>query len=137
MKRADLAVELRKRGQSVGGAKGVLLERLRSALKNKIPVGKKKRGIKKVEIPKTGPTGKETAGFSEGAYWKPLVPSSIVEEPLNLSFKTAVRAPTVPADEADVVPVKHDFAEVFDRPIFSGTVEKVVMHRNGRVSLDK
>jgi hypothetical protein len=36
-----------------------------------------------------------------------------------------------------VVPVKHDFAEVFDRPIFNRTIEKVVMHRNGRVSLDK
>jgi hypothetical protein len=136
MKRADLIVELRSRGQVVGGTKGVLLDRLRLALKNKIPIGKK-RGIKKVENPKTGSTGNEVSGFAQGAYWKPLVPSSVVEEPTNLAFKTAVRAPTVPADEADVVPVKHDFAEVFDRPIFSGTYEKVVTHRNGRVRLDK
>jgi hypothetical protein len=135
MKRAAIAVELRKRGQVVGGTKLILLDRLRLALANKIPVGKKKRGIKKVENP-TGKTGNETAGFATGSYWQPLEPSSIVDEPLNPSFTTAVRAPTIPVGEADVVPVKHDFAEVFDRPRFSGTYERVVTHRNTRVRYD-
>ena len=107
MKRAAIAVELRKRGQVVGGTKLILLDRLRLALANKIPVGKKKRGIKKVENP-TGKTGNGTAGFATGSYWQPLEPSSIVDEPLNSSFTTAVRAPTIPVGEADVVPVKHD-----------------------------
>jgi hypothetical protein len=64
------------------------------------------------------------------------VPSSIVDKPLNPSFTTATRVPTVPVNEADVVPVKHNFAEVFDRPRFSGTYERVIKHRNTRVRYD-
>jgi hypothetical protein len=51
MKRADITVELRKRGQVVGGRKPILLDQLRLALKNKKAGGKKKRGVKKVENP--------------------------------------------------------------------------------------
>jgi hypothetical protein len=64
------------------------------------------------------------------------VPSSIVQEPQNPSFKTATRAPPIPANKANIVSVKHDFAKVFDWSVFKGTYEKVVTHRNGRVRLD-
>jgi hypothetical protein len=86
MTRAVIVVELRKRRQVVGGTKPILLDRLRLALMNKVPIGKK-RGIKKVENP-TGKTGNETAGFAPGSFWQPLVPSAIVDEPLNPSFTT-------------------------------------------------
>jgi hypothetical protein len=136
MKRSDLVEELKKRGQVVGGKnKEVLLDRLRLALKKKMPVGKKRVLHKKVENPKTDKKRDETAGFAPGSYWQPLVPSSIAAEPLNPSF-TTTRAPTIPVGEADFVSVKHDFAEVFNRPIFSGTYERVVTHRNTRVRYD-
>jgi hypothetical protein len=138
MKRSVLVEELKKRGQVVSGKKDVLLDRLRLALEKKMRVGKNKKrapGFKIVENPKMDKTRNETAGFLPGSYWKTLVPSSTVAEPLNPSF-TKPRAPTIPADEADVVPVKHDFAEVFERPRFSGSYERAITQRNGRQSYD-
>jgi hypothetical protein len=43
------------------------------------------------------------------------------------------RAPTVPEEEADVVKLKHDFAEKFDRPLFTGTSwGEQLYHKNGK-----
>ncbi len=64
------------------------------------------------------------------------MPSSIVDEPLNPSFTTAIRVSSIPVGEANVIPMKHGFAEVFDWPRFSGTYERVVTHRNTRVRYD-
>ena len=60
--------------------------------------------------------------FSKDAYWQYLVPlEEVVPEPDNPTFKTP-RAPTMAEDEAMFVPVKHNFDETFDRPVFTGKV---------------
>jgi hypothetical protein len=113
-----------------------LLKRLQQALARKVKVsifgpihtdkgttGKKKAGLN------------DMAGFAPGAYWEQLKPKDVpVEEPLN-TIRNA-RAPTVPENEAGSVPVKHDFAETFDRPIFSGKKQVQKTHRNNRKMFD-
>jgi hypothetical protein len=53
----------------------------------------------------------ERHGYQPGTYWKGLEPAKEpVEEPDN---PTHFHAPTIPADEADVVPVKFNFNATF------------------------
>jgi hypothetical protein len=59
---------------------------------------------------------------------------AIVEEPGN-TIRNA-RAPTVPRDEATSVPIKHNFTETFDRPIFSGKQQVQKMHNNNKKVFD-
>jgi Transposase IS4 len=95
-----------------------LQERLKLAISNGVKVSifgdlsKKKDGRKKAAVT-------DMAGFAPGSHWLPLQPQEETAlEPLNV-LATA-RAPTVPREEADTVPVKHNFSETFDRPLFHG-----------------
>jgi len=73
----------------------------------------------------------DLSGFTPGSYWESLSPEvTAVEEPENTINNP--RAPTVPADESDVVPVKHNYAERFDRPVFGGRKFVPKKHTNGR-----
>ena len=138
MKKNELTDELKKRGCPVHGNKGVLLERLRDALKDKKPIlsqsalqaaatknKKKKKAVKEI-----------LDYFAKTAYWKPLSPNiEAVEEPANPTF-TNPRAPTIDERDAQFVPVKHNFAETFDRPVFQAKHNEIVL-TGGRSSKKK
>jgi hypothetical protein len=75
--------------------------------------------------------------FKEGTRWKVLVANSeAVPEPENPNFACA-RAPTVPADEAANVPVKHNFDERFEQPPFTATYETEETFGNGRLKYNR
>jgi len=59
--------------------------------------------------------------------------AEVVEEPENTIVNP--RAPTAPADEAEEVPVKHNFGERFDRPVFGGRKCVPKRHANGRQAI--
>ena len=85
---------------------------------------------KKKVLPKTNKLDGMTS-FHPDAYWRELFPKEApVEEPLNASFKIA-RAPTILPEEAEFVPVKHDFTERFKVPDFTGTSVKYEKNRGG------
>ena len=52
-----------------------------------------------------------------------------VEEPDNAA--PLMHAPTIPVEDAEFVPQKHNFAERFDRECFVGTEKVPKLHRNG------
>ncbi|CAB9519576.1 unknown protein [Seminavis robusta] len=108
-----------------------LLERLREALKTEVKVRIFGDVIRKSEKKKDKRKNDDLSEFAPGSYWEPLNPKEeAVEEPEN-TIRNA-RAPTVPADEAGSVPVKHNFAETFDRPIFTGKRTVPKYHSNGK-----
>jgi hypothetical protein len=138
MGKKELTVELKKRGQAINGKKGDLYNRLQKALDAKVAVAKPTEFKKKAKIKKATPPD-NLNGFAPGSYWLPLVPiEAPIDEPENPNFLKA-RAPTVPEDEAEVVKLKHDFSEKFDRPIFTGThlSDKLETHENGKVIKDE
>ena len=53
----------------------------------------------------------------------------VVEEPTD-SFKNRC-APTIPAEEGHLVPIKHNFKETFDCPIFCGR-RRIIMKWVGK-----
>ena len=61
--------------------------------------------------------------FFNGEHLVPL--TEVVEEPDNPTFKNP-RAPTIEEDEAQFVPVKHDFDITFDRPVFTGKASNLL-----------
>jgi hypothetical protein len=98
--------------------KPALKERLILAMENKVMVtvfgeqSKKTKGGKKAAVI-------DMTGFAPGSHWVPLLPDKeAVVEPVNTLANA--RAPTVPRDEAFTVPIKHNFNETFDRPLFQG-----------------
>ena len=108
---------MKKRGHPILGNKGVLVERLISALVKKIPIG---NGNK----PKPNKSDKNKSGggikwFPDTAYWRVLKPKNeTVDEPNNAIFKNP-RAPTITEEDAKYVPTKHDFDTHIERPVFT------------------
>lgn len=79
---------------------------------------------------------KELSGFPSTARWVPLEPlTDAVAEPENPNFRLP-RAPTVPVEDASIVPQKHDFQEKYTRPSFKGTLKSPMKARNGRFKKD-
>ena len=120
--------ELKKRQLKVGGNKKSLQERLLTALESNVPTGKqitvqeKCKSKEKEEIP---------VGFPSTVYWKLLNhESECVDEPSNPTFK-APRAPTHPDRDALKVPMKYNFAETFDRPVWQGRMESPMTFASG------
>ena len=63
-------------------------------------------------------TRNELSGFPSTAFWELLTPNPVpVKEPDNI---TNFRAPTIPESDANVIPAKYNYNEVFDRPPFVG-----------------
>lgn len=118
--------------------KDALQERLKIGLEKKLPVrifGEAaqdlREGKKKKKTAVTGKKADDLTGFAPGCYWETLTAmTATVEEPDN-SVPNA-RAPTVPKKDADRVPIKHNFAEEFDRPPFLGSKTAPAHHNNGR-----
>ena len=137
MKVPELKLELKKRGQPVGGNKSVLQRRLEVALSKKLPVINNGETTSKKKFLAKKKTATGISAFAEGAYWKVLTPKDeLVEEPLNATFRNP-RAPTIEERDAQLVPMKHDFDIKIDRPPFLGTVDKVVMTKGRRGSVLK
>jgi SAP domain len=119
MKVSDIKTSLIERGLAHSGNKKTLIERLKKAM------------VDKVKIVRSGKKPDDLKGFAQGACWRELLPEeTIVEEPTN-SFKA--RAPTIPEEDRDFVPVKHNFAEIFDRPVFTGIRLVPIILKNGQV----
>jgi predicted kinase len=77
----------------------------------------------------------QIAGFSVTAKWKVLKHlQEEVQEPVN-TF--ASRAPTVPAEEQAFVPIKHNFAEKFQRQDFTGIDPVSRLHKNKKLVKDR
>ena len=122
MKVSELKYELSRRGQPVGGRKVVLLERLKTAL------------FQQIAIQSTNNNPQQTTdnlnGFSPNAKWRPLVAmEEAVEEPDNAT--PLMHAPTIPVEDAEFIPQKHNFAERFDHECFVGREKVPKFHRNG------
>ena len=47
------------------------------------------------------------------------------------------REPTIPAEDAEIVPQKQNFDEKFDRRQFNGSVEFQQTHQNGRLKFNE
>eukprot|EP00547_Thalassionema_nitzschioides_P014673 CAMPEP_0194238244 /NCGR_PEP_ID=MMETSP0158-20130606/5025_1 /TAXON_ID=33649 /ORGANISM="Thalassionema nitzschioides, Strain L26-B" /LENGTH=863 /DNA_ID=CAMNT_0038972445 /DNA_START=101 /DNA_END=2689 /DNA_ORIENTATION=- len=119
-----LKEELKKRGCPVCGKKAALLERLKNALAQKVPVG---APTKKSNKDKNSTELHEC--FAKGAYWEPLKPlDEVVVEPENPTFKKA-HAPTIDKEDAHFVCSKHNFAEQFDREPFCGTSDEMQLKK--------
>jgi hypothetical protein len=89
-------------------------------------------------VPLTADKKDDVSGFSSTAYWKPLVPmAEAVEEP-NKKFNSQ-HAPSVPAEDAAFVPaVKHNFAKLFEWPVFTGTIKVRAWHKsNNKIKKNK
>ena len=126
MKVSELKSELSKRGQPVFGLKAVLLERLRSALQQRLPNLSSADQVARATD--------DLTGFSATARWRALVPNeAAVEEPQN---NTSLRAPTIPADDAEFIPQKHNFSETFDPELFLGKEKIPKRHKNGHLVLE-
>ena len=132
--------ELQIRGvqfKSTGMKKGDFVQRLKAALAAELVVtifmneAELKEYLKNSKKESTIPKVDDLSGFAPGCYWESLKPEAAsVEEPANAIPNP--RAPTVPLDEAEEVPVKHNFSERFDRPVFAGRKYVPKRHPNGR-----
>ena len=108
-----------KRGQPVSGLKNVLLERLKAALQQRLPL--------LTQADQAACSVDDLTGFSPHARWKALVPNDkAVVDPQNV---TGLHAPTIPEDDAAFVPQKHNFSETFDRAPFLGKEKVPRRHR--------
>ena len=122
MKVSELKYELSRHGQPVNGRKVVLLERLKTAL------------FQQIAIQSTNNNPQQTMdnlnGFSQNAKWRPLVAmEEAVEEPENAA--PLMHAPTIPVEDAEFIPQKHNFAERFDHECFVGKEKVPKLHCNG------
>ena len=74
--------------------------------------------------------------FHPDAVWNELKANeAVVEEPLNPTFRIK-RAPTVPVEDRDCVPIKHNYNEQFDIPDFTGIKTEYEFSRQGNIKND-
>ena len=103
LKVSELKQELAKRGQPVNGLKAVLLERLKAALQQRLPLLS--------QADQAACATDDLKGFSPTARWRPLQPiAHMVKERQNV---VPLCAPTVPEEDAA-------FGETFDCAPFVG-----------------
>ena len=122
MKVSEIKYELSRHGQPVGGRKLVLLERLKMALFQQIPIQSTNNNPQQT-------TG-NLNGFSPNAKWRPLVPMEVaVEEPDNAT--PLMHTPTIPMEDAEFIPQKDNFVERFNHECFVGKEKVPKLHHNG------
>ena len=111
MKVSELKYKLSRRGQPVGGRNVVLLERLKTALFQQIPIQSTNNNPQQ--------TMDNLNEFSPNAKWRPLVAmEEAMEEPDNAA--PLMHTPTIPVEDAKFIPQKYNFAERFNRECFVG-----------------
>ena len=106
--------------------KAVLLERLRSALQQRLPNLSSADQVARATD--------DLTGFLATARWRALVPNEAAVE--ELQNNTSLRAPTIPADDTEFIPQKHNFSETFDRELFLGKEKILKRHKNGHLVLE-
>jgi len=125
------------KGSGPSSRKEELLLRLRDALSQEIKVTIFLTPKQIAEAKKSLPKGSkrvdeiqdDLVAFAPGSHWVPLdAEPEVVLEPVNTIPKA--RAPTVPAWEK--VPVKHNYAHTFDRPVFGGRKNVPKRNVNGK-----
>ena len=122
MKVSEIKYELSRHGQPVGGRKLVLLERLKMALFQQIPIQSTNNNPQQ--------TTDNLNGFSPNAKWRPLVPMEVaVEEPDNAT--PLMHTPTIPVEDAEFIPQKDNFVERFNHECFVGSEKVPKLHHNG------
>ena len=122
MKVSELKYELSRHGQPVGGRKVVLLERLKMALFQQIPIQSTNNNPQQ--------TMDNLNGYSPNVKWRPLVPmEEAMVEPDNAT--PLMHAPTKPVEDAKFVQQKHNFAERFNHECFVGKEKVPKLHCNG------
>ena len=121
MKVADLKAELSKCGMDTKVLKNVLLDCLKQAMVDKVPV------LSNSELQSDN---ERISGFAVTVKWKLLKP---IEEPVAEPDNVVgmLHAPTIPEEDALFVPQKHNFAETFDRSPFVGCQKIPSRHHNG------
>ena len=121
VKVADLKAELSKCRLDTKGLKNVLLDHLKQAMVDKVPV------LSNSELRSDN---ERISGFAETAKWKPLKP---IEEPVAEPDNVVgtLHAPTIPEEDTLFVPQKHNFAETFDCSPFLGCQKIPHRHCNG------
>ena len=114
----NLRAELKKRVLGRGGLKGYLVKRLHQAIIENVPI----KNDQATEVANTNV-------FAAGAYWKVLDPENTdINEP---TTSTNFHKPKVGNDEVTVAK-KRNYARVFDRAPFVGTVEVDKLNRYKR-----
>ena len=137
--RDKIKEQLRIRGQKLSGNKQEMLDRLKKALEEKVPVAGATKSKPKKKKSKSRSDGEKGMGaFPSTSFWKILSPDNEpTAEPSNPTFREP-RAPTVEERDAKYVPVKFNFSSYkFDIPIFSAFVERISRWVNGRDKKDK
>ena len=121
LKASELKSELSKWGRNTTGLKAVLQQQLKEALEQCLPLLS--------QSDQDTHSTNDLTGYSPSAHWKPLIATQkTVEEPHNAS---PVRTVTIPEEDREFVPEKHNFLETFDRAPFIGTENVRRHHRNG------
>ena len=138
LKLKDLRNELKKRLQPTHGKKAELIERLKDALVKQLPVVPLEEQQKKAKNLNSNYNNKNLCDlFAPTAYWEELFPlEDIVDEPENPNFSQP-RAPTIEERDAAFIPVKHNFKEVFDRPVFKATKDVIELGRNNSIKYNR
>ena len=125
MKVAELKTELKRRGCSVTGKKDELVERLVKAIEENVPLVE--------NLPTEKVENLAGDGFSPGAHWELLeCNGEFVEE----NIPNNLRAPTVPLGER-VLQKKRNYAQKFDRMVFTGKTLLPARYKNGALKKDK
>ena len=122
LKVVELKSELAKCSQPVSGLKNVLLESLKAALQQRLPL--------LTQVDQAACSVDDLTGFSPNACWKALVLND--ESVVELQIVTGLCAPTIPEDDATFVPQKHNFSETFDRAPFGVTGMETLSYKMGR-----
>jgi len=136
-----LKIELKMRKKAVGGNKKELLDRLQLALKEKaVAYTEEMWKWKKLHDTEDEKKEKKQPGmsaFPATAWWRDLVPeTTIAIEPDNPTFKRA-RAPTVPQQDIEFVPTKHNFSATFHVPEFTASKDVFERTRKGGVKCNE
>jgi hypothetical protein len=109
--------ELGKRGLNKKGWKPELVQCMKEAMSNRLPI---------MSVSAQAEAAKDDVdGFPPTARKRTLGPQmEVVPEPRNRS--AGASAPTVPEEDATFIPVKHNFPKTFDRDIFTRSECKFV-----------
>jgi hypothetical protein len=143
LKVPELREELKKRGLSVSGLKGVLQSRLKSAMEenDKVSGTDEETESEISDPPPPEISNKAGAGFDDRAHWVLLEQDGdeILEEQRNLRDidGQAFRAPTEPENEVkEHYAKKKNYSYQIDRPVFTGKATLPRKWTNGQLAVN-
>ena len=134
MKVSELREHLKKRGLAINGLKAVLVERLKEAVKNNVPLLKEGEGGRATD---EGNLAKDEC-FPPGSHWELMeATGEEIEEDMNVGGIQFV-GPTEQLEEINLGQKKRNFTETFDRaPFISRQCLLPDKTANGRIKKKK